>query len=104
MYYPKFTGAGMGRPPHEPHLTHCDYFLWDTLKDTGYRKYLTTLDKLELSIFEAIESISFQTLQDVVANIIVSLRHLCTAGGGHFEKIVFLEQFLKSPHNLYVLI
>lgn len=86
--YPKCTRAGMDWPPYSPDLTPCDYFLWGALKDTVYRNNPTTLDELAQSICEATESISVQTLQDVMANFIARLRHLSCISGGHFEQIV----------------
>lgn len=48
------------------------------------------LDELELAICKASNSISIETLQDVIANFIVPLHHLHTAGSGHIEKIVIV--------------
>ncbi|GFX86700.1 uncharacterized protein TNCV_1408981 [Trichonephila clavipes] len=88
LEYPKFTGAGMDWPPYSPDLTPCDYFLWGTLKDTVYSKHPATLDELESAICVACESISVETLRNVMANFILRLRHLSCANGEHFEHIV----------------
>ncbi|GFV10512.1 uncharacterized protein TNCV_4409931 [Trichonephila clavipes] len=88
LEYPKFTCAGMDWPPYSPDLTLCDYFLWGTLKDIVYSKHLATLDELESAICVACESISVETLRNVMANFILRLRHLSCANGEHFEHIV----------------
>ncbi|GBL79126.1 hypothetical protein AVEN_92377-1 [Araneus ventricosus] len=88
LEYPKFTGAGMDWPPYSPDLTPCDYFLWGTLKDIVYPKHPATLDELESAICVACESISVETLRNVMANFILRLSHLCCANGEHFENIV----------------
>ncbi|GBN12260.1 hypothetical protein AVEN_14122-1 [Araneus ventricosus] len=88
LEYTKFTGAGMDWPPYSPDLTSCDYFLWGTLKDIVYPKHPATLDELESAICVACESISVETLRNVMANFILHLRHLCCANGEHFENIV----------------
>ncbi|GFY07999.1 uncharacterized protein TNCV_2580311 [Trichonephila clavipes] len=88
LEYPKFTGAGMDWPPYSPDLTPCDYFLWGTLKDIVYSKHPATLDELESAICVACESISVETLRNVMANFILRLRHLSCANGKHFEYIV----------------
>ena len=80
--YPKYW------PPYLPDLTPCDYFLWGALKDIVYRNNPTTLDELEQSICAATESISVQTLQNVMANFVARLRHLSSVGGYHFEHMV----------------
>ncbi|GBN99815.1 hypothetical protein AVEN_245888-1 [Araneus ventricosus] len=84
--YPKFTGTGMDWPPYD--LTPCDYFLWDTLKDTVYGNHPSTLDELESAICVACNSISIETLKDVMSNFILRLRHLIFSNGEHFENIV----------------
>jgi len=86
--FPKYTGAGMDWPPYSPDLTPCDYFLWDALKNIVYRNNPTTLDELEQPICAATESISVQTLQNVIANFVARLRHLSCVSGYHFEHIV----------------
>ncbi|GFU66102.1 uncharacterized protein TNCV_2857751 [Trichonephila clavipes] len=83
--YPKFTGADMDWPPYSPDLTPCDYFLWGTLKDIVSLKHPATLDELESAICVACESISVETLRNVMANFILRLRHLSCANGEHFE-------------------
>ncbi|GBM19052.1 hypothetical protein AVEN_172514-1 [Araneus ventricosus] len=88
LEYPKFTGAGMDWPPYSPDLTPCDYFLWGTLKDIVYPKHPATLDELESAICVACESISVETLRNVMPNFILRLLHLCCANGEHFENIV----------------
>lgn len=88
LEYPKFTGAGMDWPPYSPDLTPCDFFLWGTVKDMFYPKHPATLDELESAISVACESISVETLRNVMANFILRLRHLCSANGEHFENIV----------------
>ena len=45
-----------------------------------------TLDELESLIGVAYDSISVETLQDVMLNFIVRLRHLILSNGEHFEK------------------
>lgn len=89
LSYPKFTGTGMDWSPYSPDLTPCDYFLWGALKDTVYWNYLTTLDEFESSICVACDSISVETLQDVMSNFITRLRHLIVSNGEHFAKNVF---------------
>lgn len=87
--YPQFTDTGIAWPPYSPDLTPCDFFLWGALKDTVYRNNPATLDELESLIGVACDSISVETLQDVMSNFIVRLRHLIVSNGEHFEKIVF---------------
>ncbi|GBN16432.1 hypothetical protein AVEN_205336-1 [Araneus ventricosus] len=86
--YPKFTGTGMDWPPYSPDLTPCDYFLWSALKDTVYGNHPSTLDELEPVISVACNSISVETLKDVMTNFILRLRHLIFSSGEHFENIV----------------
>ncbi|GBN51851.1 hypothetical protein AVEN_119716-1 [Araneus ventricosus] len=64
--YPKFTGTGMDWPPYSPDLTPCDYFLWGALKDIVYGNHPSTLDELESAICVACNSISAQTVKDVM--------------------------------------
>ncbi|GBN67988.1 hypothetical protein AVEN_157758-1 [Araneus ventricosus] len=87
--YPKFTGPGMDWPPYSSDLTLFDYFLWGALKDTVYGNHPSTLDELELAICVARNSISVQTLKDVISNFILHLRHLIFSDGENFEIIVF---------------
>jgi len=86
--YPKYTGAGMDWHQYSPDLIPYDYFLWGTLKDIVYRNNPTTLDELEQSICAATESISVQTLQNVMTHFVARLRHLSSVSGYHFEHIV----------------
>ncbi|GBN17496.1 hypothetical protein AVEN_204412-1 [Araneus ventricosus] len=87
--YLKFTGTEMDWPPYSPDLTPCDYFLWGALKDTVYGKQPSLLDELESAICVACNSISVETLKDVMPNFILRLRHLIFSNGEHFENIVF---------------
>ncbi|GBM13394.1 hypothetical protein AVEN_108060-1 [Araneus ventricosus] len=87
--YPKFTGTGMDCPPYSPDLTPCDYFLRGALKDTVYGNHPSTLDELESAICVACNSISVETLKDVMSNFILRIRHLIFSNGQHFESIVF---------------
>ncbi|GBL96722.1 hypothetical protein AVEN_111858-1 [Araneus ventricosus] len=87
--YPKFTGTGMYWLPYSPDLTPCDYFLWGALKDTVYGNYPSTMDELESAICVACNSISVDTLKDVMSNFILRLRPLIFSNGEHFENIVF---------------
>lgn len=82
LYYPKFSDAGMDWPPFSPDLTPCIYVLGGTLKHNVYQNHPTTLEELESFICVATESISVETLQDIIVNFILCLRHLCTASGG----------------------
>ncbi|GBL97589.1 hypothetical protein AVEN_49108-1 [Araneus ventricosus] len=92
--YPKFTGTEMDWPTYSPYLTPCDYFLWGALKDTVYGNHRSTLDEPELTICVACNSISVETLKDVMSNFILRLRHLIFSNGEHFENIVFRLQRL----------
>ncbi|GBL83076.1 hypothetical protein AVEN_165303-1 [Araneus ventricosus] len=92
--YLKFTGTGMDWPPYLPDLTPCDYFLWGALKDTVYGNHPSTLDELESTICVACNSISAETLKDVMSNFILRLRHLIFSKGEHLENIVFRLQRL----------
>ncbi|GBM63300.1 hypothetical protein AVEN_186120-1 [Araneus ventricosus] len=87
--YPKFTGTGMDWPPYSPDLTPCDYFLWGALKDIVYGNHPSTLDELELAISLACNSISVETLKDVMSNFILRLRNHISSNSEHFENIVF---------------
>ena len=86
--YPSFSGKGMDWPPYSPDLNLCDYFLWGALKDTVFQKSPTTVQELEQLICESCATISIDTLQKVTQNFVFRLRQLCTAKGGHFEKIL----------------
>ncbi|GBM37393.1 hypothetical protein AVEN_28345-1 [Araneus ventricosus] len=79
----------MDSPPYSPDLTPCDYFLWVALKNTVYENHSSTLDELESAICVACDSISVETLKDVMTNFIPRLRHLIFSNGEHFENIVF---------------
>ncbi|GBL88896.1 hypothetical protein AVEN_158995-1 [Araneus ventricosus] len=87
--YPKFTATGMDWPPYSPNLTPCDNFLWGALKDTVLGNHPSTLDELELAICVACNSISVESLKDVMSNFILPLCHLIFSNGEHFENIVF---------------
>ncbi|GBM62578.1 hypothetical protein AVEN_224375-1 [Araneus ventricosus] len=87
--YPKFTGTGMDCPPYSPDLTPCYYFLGGALKDTVYGNNPSTLNELESAICVACNSISVETLKDVMSNFILRLRYLIFSNGEHFENIVF---------------
>lgn len=65
--------------PYSPDLTSCYFFLWDAFKDTVYWNHTSTLGELETLFCMALESISFQTLQDESVSFLVRFRHLCTA-------------------------
>ena len=84
--YPQFTDTGKAWPAYFPDLNPCDFFLWGALKDTVYGNHSANLDELELLIGVACDSISVETLQDVMSNFIVRLRHLIVSNGEHFEK------------------
>ena len=74
-----------------------DYVLWGTLENIVYRNIPTILDELELSISEATESISVQTLQDAMGNF-----HFSSVSGGHFEQIVMqLHRLLVKDYLSY---
>ncbi|GBN48028.1 hypothetical protein AVEN_55603-1 [Araneus ventricosus] len=77
--YPKFTGTGMDWPPYSPDLTPYD---------TVCGNHPSTLDELESAICVACNSISVETLKDVISNFILRLRHLIFSNGEHFENIV----------------
>ncbi|GBN33276.1 hypothetical protein AVEN_122847-1 [Araneus ventricosus] len=79
----------MDWPPYSPDLTPCDYFLWGTLKVTVYGNHPSKLDELESAICVACNSISVQTLKDVMSNFILRSRHFIFSNGEHFENIVF---------------
>ncbi|GBO16026.1 hypothetical protein AVEN_216859-1 [Araneus ventricosus] len=87
--YPKFTGTEMDWPPYSPDLTPCDYFLWGSWKDIVYRNHPSKLDELESAICVAYNSISVETLKDVMSNFILRLRHFIFSNYEHFENIVF---------------
>ncbi|GBM44773.1 hypothetical protein AVEN_164928-1 [Araneus ventricosus] len=86
--YPKFTGTGMVWLPYSSDLTPCHYFLCGALKDTVYGNHPSMLDELESAICLACNSISFETLKDVMSNFILRLRHLIFSNGEHFANIV----------------
>ena len=86
--YLKCPDPGMDWPPYSPGFTPCDYFLWGVFKDIAHRNNPTNLDELEQSICETNESISVQTLQDVMANFVALLHHLSSVSGDHFEHVV----------------
>ncbi|GBN52382.1 hypothetical protein AVEN_78329-1 [Araneus ventricosus] len=81
LNYPKFTGTGMDWPPYDS--TPCDYFLWGALKDTVYGNHPSTLDELDSAICVACNSISIETLKDVMSNLILRLRRLIFSNGEH---------------------
>ncbi|GBN12470.1 hypothetical protein AVEN_118299-1 [Araneus ventricosus] len=87
LEYPKFTVTGMDWLPYSPDLTPCDYFLWGALKHTVYGNHPSTLNELELAICVSYNSISVETLKDVMPNFILRLRHLIFSDGEHFEKL-----------------
>ncbi|GBM22767.1 hypothetical protein AVEN_196130-1 [Araneus ventricosus] len=101
--YPKFTGAGMDWPPYSPDLTPCDYFLRGALKDTVYGNHSSLLHELESAICAACNSISVETLKDVMSNFILRSRHLIFSKGEHFENIVFRLQRLLDMTFLRLL-
>ncbi|GBO10004.1 hypothetical protein AVEN_268106-1 [Araneus ventricosus] len=69
--YTKFTDTGMDWPTYSPNLTPWDYFLWGALKDAVYGNHRSTLDELESAICVACNSISVETLKDVMPNFIL---------------------------------
>ncbi|GBM12636.1 hypothetical protein AVEN_46129-1 [Araneus ventricosus] len=87
--YPKFTGAGMDWPPYSPDLTPCEYFLWGALKDTVYGNHPSTLGEFESAICVACNSVSVETLKDMMSRFILRLRHLIFSNDENFENIVF---------------
>ncbi|GBL89448.1 hypothetical protein AVEN_87797-1 [Araneus ventricosus] len=87
--YTKFTGTGMYWPPYSLDLTPCDYVLWCALKDTVYGNHPSTLDEFESVICVACNSISVETLKNVMSNFILCLGHLIFSNGEHFENVVF---------------
>ncbi|GBN86028.1 hypothetical protein AVEN_208269-1 [Araneus ventricosus] len=98
--YPKFIETGMDWPPYSPDLTPCDYFLWGALKDTVYRNHPSMLAELELAICVACNSISVETLKDVMTNFILRLRHFIFSNENFFNQTerpkVYVQRALET--------
>ena len=92
--YLKFIDIRIAWPPYSPDQNPCDFFLWGALKDTVHRNNPAPLDELESLIGVACDSIFVETLQDVMSNFIVRLRHLIVSNEEHFVKILLRFQKL----------
>ena len=73
-------------PPRSPDLTHPDFYLWRTLKNTVYATKPQTLEELRDQIEHAINYIALATIQTVCRSVRRRCRE-CTVGEGHFEHV-----------------
>ncbi len=64
---------------------HLATLLWGYLKDTVYRNYLETLDKLEVEILREMRDIHASMYELLVPNFIDLLEQVIEANGDHFE-------------------
>lgn len=86
--YPEATGMGIAWPPYSPDLNPCDSFLWGNIKDKVYANNPETIAELKTAIQEVIESIDVSTLQRVLQNFALRLRHIIAIDGKHIEHVI----------------
>ena len=88
MGYPECTGIGITYPPYSTDLNPCDSFLWGNIKDKVYANNPKTIAELKTAIQEVIESIDVSTLQRVLQNFAIRLRHIIAIDGKHIEHVI----------------
>ncbi|GBM80288.1 hypothetical protein AVEN_70362-1 [Araneus ventricosus] len=81
--YPKSKNMGNDWPPCSPDLNHCDSFLWGYIKDKVYAGNPQSIEDLKTAIQTVIESIETSTLQRVMQNFALRLRHIIAIDGRH---------------------
>ena len=86
--YRDITGMGLDWPPYSPDLNPCDSFLWGYIKDKVYSNNPKTIAELKTAIQEVINSIDVPTLQRVMQNFAIRLRHIITNDGRHIEHVI----------------
>ena len=86
--YNKDCDKGLDWPPYSPGLNPCDFFLWGCVKDKVYLNNPKTISDLKNAIQNEIEKISTATLEAVIQNFVIRLRHVVTTDGSHIEHIV----------------
>jgi hypothetical protein len=75
-------------PPRSPDLTPTDFFLWDYLKETVYKKKPRTLVDLRRSTEEAVKKITAETLLRVSRNMRQRVNLCLLENGGHFQNLL----------------
>ncbi|GBM34527.1 hypothetical protein AVEN_43185-1 [Araneus ventricosus] len=86
--YPKSKNMGIDWPPYSPDLNPCDSFLWGYIKDKVYAGNPQSIEDLKTAIQTVIESIETSTLQLVLQNFALLLRHIIAIDGRHIEHVI----------------
>lgn len=81
-------GGPISWPSRSPDLTPCDYFLWGYIKDRVYRDTPRTLAELKAKIETITQSITEETLQNVLKNMKMRLDFVIREKGGRFEHLL----------------
>ncbi|GBN28474.1 hypothetical protein AVEN_90995-1 [Araneus ventricosus] len=79
---------GIDWPPYSPDLNPCDSFLWGYIKDKVYAGNPQSIEDLKTAIQTVIESIETSTLQRVMQNFALRLRHIIATDGRHIEHVI----------------
>ncbi|GBN82707.1 hypothetical protein AVEN_156381-1 [Araneus ventricosus] len=86
--YPKSKNVGIDWPAYSPDLNPCDSFLWGYIKDKVYAGNPQSIEDLKTAIQIVIESIETSTLQRVMQNFALRLRHIIAIDGRHIEHVI----------------
>ena len=81
--YPKSKNKGIDWPPYSPDLKSCDSFLWSFFKDKVYPGNIKSIEDIKTAVQTVIESIDTSTLQRVIQNFAIRLRHIIATDGRH---------------------
>ncbi|GBN87437.1 hypothetical protein AVEN_273730-1 [Araneus ventricosus] len=79
---------GIDWPPYSPDLNPCDSFLWGYIKVKVYAGNPQSIEDLKTAIQTVIESMETSTLQRVMQNFALRLRHIIAIDGRHIEHVI----------------
>ncbi|GBM77410.1 hypothetical protein AVEN_65446-1 [Araneus ventricosus] len=88
LEYRKSKNMGIDWPPYSPGLNPCDSFLWDYIKDKVYAGNSQSIEEQKTAIQTVIESIETSTLQRVMQNFALRVRHIIVIDGRHIEHVI----------------
>jgi hypothetical protein len=74
-------------PPRSPDLTHCEFFLWEFVKEAVYVRPLPTLVDLKNRITTAVNSVTQDILLRVWDEFSYRLDVIRAVEGGHIEHL-----------------
>ena len=85
--YPKSKNMSIDWPLYTPDPNSCDSFLWGYIKDKVYAGNPKSIEGLKTAIQTVIESTETSTLQRVMQNIAIRVRHIIATDGRQVEYV-----------------